>query len=149
MTPQHEPDPADATAADDRVSLWAAVSPTVRPRRWPGCPRPSTSTGRLAPYDIAGSRAHARVLNKAGLLTADDWPVMIEGWTHSKPPWPDGSFTPAPSPTRTSTPPWSAVSWSASGPTSAASCGPGGPGTTRSPRSSGCTCATTPASSAA
>ncbi|NEE58099.1 argininosuccinate lyase, partial [Streptomyces sp. SID8455] len=27
---------------------------------------------RLAPYDIAGSRAHARVLNKAGLLTEDE-----------------------------------------------------------------------------
>ncbi|MEU6395316.1 hypothetical protein, partial [Streptomyces sp. NPDC046939] len=27
---------------------------------------------RLAPYDIAGSRAHARVLHKAGLLTEDE-----------------------------------------------------------------------------
>lgn len=27
---------------------------------------------RLAPYDIAGSRAHARVLAKAGLLTDDE-----------------------------------------------------------------------------
>ncbi|GAA2712618.1 MULTISPECIES: argininosuccinate lyase [Streptomyces] len=34
---------------------------------------------RLAPYDIAGSRAHARVLHKAGLLTDDELTRMIEG----------------------------------------------------------------------
>ena len=32
---------------------------------------------RLAPYDIAGSRAHARVLHTAGLLSADDLDGMI------------------------------------------------------------------------
>ncbi|WP_419993514.1 argininosuccinate lyase [Streptomyces boninensis] len=34
---------------------------------------------RLAPYDIAGSRAHARVLHTAGLLTADELERMIAG----------------------------------------------------------------------
>ncbi|MGW1197029.1 argininosuccinate lyase [Streptomyces sp. NPDC002536] len=34
---------------------------------------------RLAPYDIAGSRAHARVLHKAGLLSADELQRMTEG----------------------------------------------------------------------
>jgi argininosuccinate lyase len=32
---------------------------------------------RLAPYDIAGSRAHARVLHAAGLLTADELTGML------------------------------------------------------------------------
>ena len=32
---------------------------------------------RLAPYDIAGSRAHARVLNNAGLLDADELGKML------------------------------------------------------------------------
>ncbi|MBM7051242.1 argininosuccinate lyase [Rothia sp. ZJ1223] len=32
---------------------------------------------RLAPYDIAGSRAHARVLNKAGLLTEEELTSMV------------------------------------------------------------------------
>jgi argininosuccinate lyase len=32
---------------------------------------------RLAPYDIAGSRAHARVLHAAGLLTADELAGML------------------------------------------------------------------------
>ncbi|QIZ33624.1 argininosuccinate lyase [Saccharopolyspora sp. ASAGF58] len=34
---------------------------------------------RLAPYDIAGSRAHARVLHGAGLLTADELERMLTG----------------------------------------------------------------------
>ncbi|CAM04496.1 argininosuccinate lyase [Saccharopolyspora erythraea NRRL 2338] len=34
---------------------------------------------RLAPYDIAGSRAHTRVLHKAGLLTADELERMLAG----------------------------------------------------------------------
>ncbi|GAB2676220.1 argininosuccinate lyase [Saccharopolyspora gloriosae] len=34
---------------------------------------------RLAPYDIAGSRAHARVLHQAGLLTADELDRMHRG----------------------------------------------------------------------
>jgi argininosuccinate lyase len=34
---------------------------------------------RLARYDLAGSRAHARVLNQAGLLTDDDLTTMIAG----------------------------------------------------------------------
>jgi argininosuccinate lyase len=34
---------------------------------------------RLAPYDIAGSRAHARVLHKAGLLTEDELDRMLQG----------------------------------------------------------------------
>ncbi len=33
---------------------------------------------RLAPYDLAGSRAHARVLHQAGLLTADELSRMLE-----------------------------------------------------------------------
>ncbi|AXI80662.1 argininosuccinate lyase [Peterkaempfera bronchialis] len=34
---------------------------------------------RLAPYDIAGSRAHARVLHKAGLLSDDELDRMLDG----------------------------------------------------------------------
>ncbi|MFT4299520.1 MAG: argininosuccinate lyase [Aeromicrobium sp.] len=34
---------------------------------------------RLAPYDIEGSRAHARVLHRAGLLTDDDLAAMLAG----------------------------------------------------------------------
>lgn len=33
----------------------------------------------LAPYDIRASMAHARVLNGAGLLTAADLEIMLDG----------------------------------------------------------------------
>ncbi|WP_327270077.1 argininosuccinate lyase [Streptomyces sp. NBC_01218] len=48
---------------------------------------------RLAPYDIAGSRAHARVLNKAGLLTGDELTRMIAGLDQLEADVADGSFT--------------------------------------------------------
>ncbi|MFE1403179.1 argininosuccinate lyase [Streptomyces sp. NPDC058770] len=48
---------------------------------------------RLAPYDIAGSRAHARVLNKAGLLTDDELDRMIAGLGRLESDVADGSFT--------------------------------------------------------
>ena len=63
----------------DRVSLWGG--------RFAGGPADalaalSLSTHfdwRLARYDIAGSRAHARVLHGAGLLTADELTEMLAG----------------------------------------------------------------------
>lgn len=48
---------------------------------------------RLAPYDIAGSRAHARVLNKAGLLTDDELSRMTAGLDRLEADVADGSFT--------------------------------------------------------
>jgi len=33
----------------------------------------------LAPYDIRASKAHARVLNRAGLLSDEDLTTMLEG----------------------------------------------------------------------
>ncbi|HWM36995.1 MAG TPA: argininosuccinate lyase [Streptomyces sp.] len=48
---------------------------------------------RLAPYDIAGSRAHARVLHKAGLLTAEELQQMTAGLDVLERDVADGSFT--------------------------------------------------------
>jgi argininosuccinate lyase len=48
---------------------------------------------RLAPYDIAGSRAHARVLHTAGLLTEDELTRMIAGLDELAAAVADGSFT--------------------------------------------------------
>ncbi|CAM5554028.1 Argininosuccinate lyase OS=Streptomyces alboniger OX=132473 GN=argH PE=3 SV=1 [Streptomyces alboniger] len=47
---------------------------------------------RLAPYDIAGSRAHARVLHKAGLLTEDELTRMLAGLDRLEADVADGSF---------------------------------------------------------
>ncbi|NLU66284.1 argininosuccinate lyase [Streptomyces sp. HNM0574] len=48
---------------------------------------------RLAPYDIAGSRAHARVLHQAGLLTEDELTRMLAGLDQLERDVADGSFT--------------------------------------------------------
>ncbi|EST39632.1 argininosuccinate lyase [Streptomycetaceae bacterium MP113-05] len=48
---------------------------------------------RLAPYDIAGSRAHARVLHTADLLTADELERMLAGLDRLERDVADGSFT--------------------------------------------------------
>lgn len=50
---------------------------------------------RLAPYDIAGSRAHARVLHKAGLLSRDHLDEMLRGLGVLLADVQRGDFTPA------------------------------------------------------
>ncbi|MEB3370681.1 argininosuccinate lyase [Saccharopolyspora mangrovi] len=49
---------------------------------------------RLAPYDIAGSRAHARVLHRAGLLTQDELDAMLAGLDTLAADVESGAFTP-------------------------------------------------------
>ncbi|MFI5615305.1 argininosuccinate lyase [Amycolatopsis sp. NPDC051903] len=49
---------------------------------------------RLAPYDIAGSRAHARVLRKAGLLTDEELAGMLEALDVLAADVASGAFTP-------------------------------------------------------
>ncbi len=51
---------------------------------------------RLAPYDIAGSRAHTRVLLGAGLLSEDDAEIMLEGLARLLADVESGDFLPAP-----------------------------------------------------
>jgi argininosuccinate lyase len=50
---------------------------------------------RLAPYDIAGSRAHARVLRSAGLLTEDELTEMLWALDALADDVASGAFTPA------------------------------------------------------
>jgi argininosuccinate lyase len=50
---------------------------------------------RLAPYDLAASRAHARVLHAAGLLTADELSAMLAGLDSLGESVRDGSFRPS------------------------------------------------------
>lgn len=51
---------------------------------------------RLAPYDLAGSRSHARVLHSAGLLSAEDLDAMLGGLASLEHDVRSGVFTPAP-----------------------------------------------------
>lgn len=50
---------------------------------------------RLAPYDIAGSRAHARVLHTAGLLTAEELDAMIAALDRLEADVRSGAYVPA------------------------------------------------------
>jgi argininosuccinate lyase len=50
---------------------------------------------RLARYDIAGSRAHARVLHRAGLLTPDELAAMLGGLDALETDTVAGTFVPA------------------------------------------------------
>jgi argininosuccinate lyase len=70
---------------------------------------------RLAPYDLAGSRAHARALHRAGLLSDEELAGMLEGLDQLGADVTSGVWSSG----------W-APSW-------AAGCGPAAPGTTRSP----------------
>ena len=60
----------------------------------------------LAPYDLAGSRAHARALHAAGLLTADQLAGLLDALDGSRPTPSAAPSCPLPT-TRTCTPPWS------------------------------------------
>ncbi|MFD4660516.1 argininosuccinate lyase [Kitasatospora sp. NPDC058444] len=48
---------------------------------------------RLAPYDIAGSKAHARVLHKAGLLSGEELAGMLDGLDRLLADVREGTFT--------------------------------------------------------
>ncbi|MCG7290418.1 MULTISPECIES: argininosuccinate lyase [unclassified Corynebacterium] len=50
----------------------------------------------LAPYDVLASKAHAKVLNKAGLLSDDNLTVMLDGLDKLGRDVADGSFGPLP-----------------------------------------------------
>ena len=50
----------------------------------------------LAPYDVLASKAHAKVLNKAGLLNDDDLATMLDGLDQLGRDVEDGSFGPLP-----------------------------------------------------
>ena len=104
---------------------------------------------RLAPYDVRGSMAHARVLHRAGLLTDAELTGMLDALAKLAADVESGAFDPGArrrgrahgagaGPDRAGR----AASW-------AASCAPGVRATTRSPRCSGCGCATRPPGRAA
>ena len=50
----------------------------------------------LAPYDVLASKAHAKVLNKAGLLSDDNLAVMLDGLDQLGRDVADGAFGPLP-----------------------------------------------------
>ncbi|WP_404393207.1 argininosuccinate lyase [Humibacillus xanthopallidus] len=95
MTPQHEPSPAEATPADDRVSLWGGRFSGGPDQALAALSKSTHFDWRLAPHDIAGSRAHARVLHAAGLLSQEHLDGMLGGLDRLEADVLSGAFTPA------------------------------------------------------
>ena len=89
-------DPGSTTPAEERLSLWGG--------RFSGGPadalaelsRSTHFDWRLALHDIAGSRAHARVLHAAGLLGDDDLTAMLAGLETLAADVESGEFVPGP-----------------------------------------------------
>lgn len=94
---------------------------------------------RLARYDIAGSRAHARVLHAAGLLDDEELAQMLHGLDQLEADVVSGAFTPSPDDEDVHT----ALERGfieRVGPELGGRLRAGGPETTRSPRWCACTC---------
>ena len=62
-----------------KVSLWGGRFDSIAATALTMLSKSTHFDWRLAPYDIAGSRAHARVLHRAGLLDAESLAAMLDG----------------------------------------------------------------------
>src|SRR3954462_10303810 len=65
--------------AQGRVSLWGGRFAGGPDQALAALSKSTHFDWRLAPQDIAGSRAHARVLHSAGLLSGEHLDGMLEG----------------------------------------------------------------------
>ena len=119
-----------------------AGSPAAPPTPWPPCPSPPTSTGGSRPMTWPGLALTRASCTQPVCSTRRPSRPCSPGWRHCGAMSSPGRSC-RPRAMRTSTPRWSGGSSSAPVPRSADACGPVAPATTRSRRSSGCTCATT------
>ncbi|MFM6850321.1 MAG: argininosuccinate lyase [Terrabacter sp.] len=78
-----------------RVSLWGGRFAGGPDQALAALSKSTHFDWRLAPHDIAGSRAHARVLHAAGLLTQEHLTGMLEGLDRLEADVVTGAFVPA------------------------------------------------------
>ncbi|NUO35149.1 MAG: argininosuccinate lyase [Dermatophilaceae bacterium] len=78
-----------------RVSLWGGRFAGGPDQALAALSKSTHFDWRLAPHDIAGSRAHARVLHAAGLLTQEHLTGMLEGLDRLEADVVSGAFVPA------------------------------------------------------
>jgi argininosuccinate lyase len=71
--------PPSAPTEDHQGRLWGGRFEAGPAEAMATLSRSTHFDWRLAPYDLAGSRAHARALHQAGLLTEDELAAMIDG----------------------------------------------------------------------
>jgi argininosuccinate lyase len=96
VTPDSHPVPdTGAAPAQSRVSLWGGRFAGGPADALAALSRSTHFDWRLAPYDIAGSRAHARVLHSAGLLDDATLEAMLDGLGRLLADVESGAFAPA------------------------------------------------------
>ncbi|WP_208322530.1 argininosuccinate lyase [Mumia sp. ZJ430] len=78
----------------ERTALWGGRFASGPSPELEALSRSTHFDWRLAPYDLAGSRAHARVLGRAGLLTEDDLTALLAGIDALEADVASGAFTP-------------------------------------------------------
>jgi argininosuccinate lyase len=81
--------------AEGRVSLWGGRFSGGPDQALAALSKSTHFDWRLAPHDIAGSRAHARVLSAAGLLSDEHLAGMLEGLDRLEADVLSGAFVPA------------------------------------------------------
>ncbi|MGH1562949.1 argininosuccinate lyase [Mumia sp. DW29H23] len=81
---------------EERTALWGGRFATGPSPELEALSRSTHFDWRLAPYDLAGSRAHARVLGRAGLLTDDALTALLAGIDALEADVASGAFTPDP-----------------------------------------------------
>ncbi|MFZ7088051.1 argininosuccinate lyase [Curtobacterium sp. RRHDQ10] len=91
MTEQHDDRPATNAG-----SLWGGRFADGPSAELAALSRSTQFDWQLAPYDIAGSRAHARALAAAGYLTSDELDQMLQGLDRLAASFADGSLQPGP-----------------------------------------------------
>ncbi len=91
-----EKDPSGSPRTDPPVALWGGRFASGPEPALQALSRSTHFDWRLAPYDLAGSRAHARVLHRAGLLGDDDLAALLDGIDRLGADVAAGTFRPAP-----------------------------------------------------
>jgi len=86
---------AQAGAAAARVSLWGGRFAGGPDQALAALSKSTHFDWRLAPHDLAGSRAHARVLHAAGLLSDEHLAGMLDGIDRLEADVLSGAFAPA------------------------------------------------------
>jgi argininosuccinate lyase len=85
----------DSVAPQAKVSLWGGRFAGSASDALAALSKSTHFDWRLAPYDIAGSRAHARVLHRAGLLDEAGLDAMLDGLGRLPTARRSGAFIPA------------------------------------------------------
>jgi argininosuccinate lyase len=80
----------------DKSGLWGARFAAGPAQAMAALSRSTQFDWRLAPYDLAGSRAHARALHRAGLLDEDHLATLLDGLASLGDDVERGAFGPGP-----------------------------------------------------